>query len=159
MAGSERFSLRTCRVISILSASLQGMIAQRHVREENRSRDRRRPIASVLTNARDLLSRTVRTGDILRRTIFLSLSIARTASIFSILCPDVPVGRENAVRFHPAVFAVCSLMVSAIRSKTRPWGSSYLRCSCNDSFYSRMHAAYARARACTALINPSTKHH
>jgi len=38
------------------------------------------------------------------------------------------------------------LMVSAIRSKTRPRGSSYL-CPCNDSFYSRMHAACDCERA------------
>jgi len=85
------------------------------VREErrgaNRSRDRQRSIASVLTSACDLLSRTAETDDISRRIIFLSLSIARTASIFLfrlVQCPDVRAGRGNTMRFHPDVFAVRS---------------------------------------------------
>lgn len=104
--------------------------------------------STAINSARDLFSRTVGTDDIPRRIIFLSLSIARAASIFlfrPVPSPDVRANRGNAIssgRFCQYV----RLMVSAIRSKARPRGSSYLCCSCNDSFYSRMHAACDRER-------------
>lgn len=94
----------------------------------------------MLTSARDFLPRTVRTDDISRRIIFLSLSIARAASIF--LFPSRPESRCAPRDFIRTFLPYVRLMVSAIRSKARPRGSSYLCRSCNDSFYSRMHCPH-----------------
>lgn len=119
--------------------------------EEKRSRDRQRSIASVLTSSRNLLSRNVETDDISRRIIFLSLSIARGPHQSSYSVPsNVPMCalvEGTPCDFIRTFLPYVRLMVSAIRSKARPRGSSYLCCPCNDSFYSRMHAACDRERA------------
>jgi len=120
---TNKFSLRTCRVLSILLSGrviMRRDIAQRRVRREE-SLARSTAIDSEWCLPRDLLSRlvgNVETDDISHRIIFLSLSIARAAhqSSYSVpshvpMCASVEKGKgtqHRPQRFHPDVFAVRS---------------------------------------------------